>query len=273
MQDPLTSVGAGWRFVQLLWTFKDRWVSPFLSRHLTPCTVVHIQSSPEWRRLQQCLKWSLQPCRPMTKAAWFPARTGQFTRQSTTLVHTSVCLLNQAVCSVKELIPSRAPVAHTYNPSYSGGRNQEDHGLKSVWENSSWDSISKKTLHNKGLTFSGSRCRPWVQNPNCKKKTKKKSFQVKVKQKLNVEHRKSTVPIKSYSKNKISSSSNPFPLGGPKFGWILKIMSHSPTEISPFESSMFQEGELSHSLTESSLGWGVGQGHWVTYIFVSFFFC
>jgi hypothetical protein len=25
---------------------------------------------------------------------------------------------------------SQAPVAHTYNPSYSGGRDQEDHSLK-----------------------------------------------------------------------------------------------------------------------------------------------
>jgi hypothetical protein len=28
--------------------------------------------------------------------------------------------------------PSRAPVAHACNPSYSGGRDQEDHGLKLV---------------------------------------------------------------------------------------------------------------------------------------------
>jgi hypothetical protein len=28
------------------------------------------------------------------------------------------------------------PGAHVYNPSYSGGRVQEDHGSKPVWENS-----------------------------------------------------------------------------------------------------------------------------------------
>jgi hypothetical protein len=28
------------------------------------------------------------------------------------------------------------PVAHAYNPSYSGGREQEDHGLKSAQANS-----------------------------------------------------------------------------------------------------------------------------------------
>jgi hypothetical protein len=27
-------------------------------------------------------------------------------------------------------------MAHTYNPSYSGGRVREDHGLTSSWENS-----------------------------------------------------------------------------------------------------------------------------------------
>jgi hypothetical protein len=37
-----------------------------------------------------------------------------------------------------------APVAHTCNPSYSGDRDQEDHGLKSAWANSLQDPISKK---------------------------------------------------------------------------------------------------------------------------------
>jgi hypothetical protein len=31
------------------------------------------------------------------------------------------------------------PVAHTCNPSYSGGREQEDHNLKPAWANSSQD--------------------------------------------------------------------------------------------------------------------------------------
>jgi hypothetical protein len=35
---------------------------------------------------------------------------------------------------------------HACNPSYSGGREQEDHGLKPTWANSSQDPISK-TLH------------------------------------------------------------------------------------------------------------------------------
>jgi hypothetical protein len=39
---------------------------------------------------------------------------------------------------------SQAPVAHTCNPSYSGGRDQEDHGSKPAWVNSFQDPISKK---------------------------------------------------------------------------------------------------------------------------------
>jgi hypothetical protein len=34
-------------------------------------------------------------------------------------------------------------VAHTCNPSYSEGKDQEDRGLKSAWENSSRDPILK----------------------------------------------------------------------------------------------------------------------------------
>jgi hypothetical protein len=35
-------------------------------------------------------------------------------------------------------------VAHTCNPSYLGGRDQEDQGSKPVWANSSQDPILKK---------------------------------------------------------------------------------------------------------------------------------
>jgi hypothetical protein len=34
-------------------------------------------------------------------------------------------------------------VAHTYNPSYSGSRDQEDCGSKPTWANSSQNPISK----------------------------------------------------------------------------------------------------------------------------------
>jgi hypothetical protein len=50
----------------------------------------------------------------------------------------------------KMCILSRALVAHSCNPSYSGGRDQEDRGSKSAGENSARDSI-KKTHHKKGL--------------------------------------------------------------------------------------------------------------------------
>jgi hypothetical protein len=40
-------------------------------------------------------------------------------------------------------------VAHTCNPSYSIGRDQEDHGLKPAWTNSLQYPISKKTHHKK----------------------------------------------------------------------------------------------------------------------------
>jgi hypothetical protein len=41
------------------------------------------------------------------------------------------------------------PVAHACNPSYSGGRDQEDHSSKPSWANSSEDPISKKTITKK----------------------------------------------------------------------------------------------------------------------------
>jgi hypothetical protein len=42
---------------------------------------------------------------------------------------------------------TQAPVAHTCNPSYSGGRDQEDRGSKPAQENTSWDPIWKKPKH------------------------------------------------------------------------------------------------------------------------------
>jgi hypothetical protein len=44
---------------------------------------------------------------------------------------------------------SRAPVAHAFNPSYSGESNQEDHGLKPARENSLQDPIWEKNLSQK----------------------------------------------------------------------------------------------------------------------------
>jgi hypothetical protein len=42
-------------------------------------------------------------------------------------------------------------MAHTYNPSYSGGKEQEDHGLNPAQANSSWDPISRKPCTKKDL--------------------------------------------------------------------------------------------------------------------------
>jgi hypothetical protein len=46
---------------------------------------------------------------------------------------------------------SRVLVAHTCNPSHSGGRDQEDHSLKPTWAISSRDPILKKPFTKKGL--------------------------------------------------------------------------------------------------------------------------
>jgi hypothetical protein len=62
-------------------------------------------------------------------------------------------------------------VPHTYNPSYSGGRDQEDLSSKPMWANSWWDPISKKTFTKKGW-WNGYRYRSLVQTPVLKKKKK-----------------------------------------------------------------------------------------------------
>jgi hypothetical protein len=48
-------------------------------------------------------------------------------------------------CRLK-IKPKPGPVAHACNPSYSGGRDQEDLGFKPAWANS-----SRKYLTQKGL--------------------------------------------------------------------------------------------------------------------------
>jgi hypothetical protein len=63
-------------------------------------------------------------------------------------------------------------VAHTCNPGYSGLRDQDDHGSKPIWANSSVRSCPK-TLHKKGLV-------EWLKvkalslSPSTTKKKKKK---------------------------------------------------------------------------------------------------
>jgi hypothetical protein len=66
----------------------------------------------------------------------------------------------------------KVPVAHTYNPSYSGGRDQEDHSLKTDPPNSLRVPILKTFITTKDWwSGSSSKCtclasvRPWVQTP------------------------------------------------------------------------------------------------------------
>jgi hypothetical protein len=53
--------------------------------------------------------------------------------------------------SKKNYSKRRLPGVHVCNPSYLGGRDQEDRCLRSDWENSCEDPVSKNTQHKKGL--------------------------------------------------------------------------------------------------------------------------
>jgi hypothetical protein len=53
--------------------------------------------------------------------------------------------------SMSNFVLSQVLVAHTCSPSYSGGKDQEDLGLKSVWANRWRDPVLKKPLTRKGL--------------------------------------------------------------------------------------------------------------------------
>jgi hypothetical protein len=50
---------------------------------------------------------------------------------------------NKTIKIIKKSRVGLALMAHTCNPSYSGGRDQKDHGSKLAWANSSRDPISK----------------------------------------------------------------------------------------------------------------------------------
>jgi hypothetical protein len=52
--------------------------------------------------------------------------------------------------NIKKTATNQVLVAHTCNPSYSGGRDQEDHSLKPARANSSHDSILKIPHAKKG---------------------------------------------------------------------------------------------------------------------------
>jgi hypothetical protein len=56
---------------------------------------------------------------------------------------TTARILSGALMKGLKTKTSWVPVTHTCNPGYSGGRDQENRGLKPAWANSSRDSISK----------------------------------------------------------------------------------------------------------------------------------
>jgi hypothetical protein len=75
-------------------------------------------------------------------------KTGNISLTSLRLHHLSLWAVSPKVHVLKT---SQVLVAHAYNPSYSEGRDQKDGSSKSVWANSSQDTILKKTHHKKGL--------------------------------------------------------------------------------------------------------------------------
>jgi hypothetical protein len=56
-------------------------------------------------------------------------------------------------------------VAQACNPSYSGGRDQEDRGWKPAWAKSSRDPISKTPITKKGLA-EWLKVKTWSLSPN-----------------------------------------------------------------------------------------------------------
>jgi hypothetical protein len=74
-------------------------------------------------------------------------------------------------------------MAHAYDPSYSGGRDQEDHGSKPAWANSLWDPILKKpiTKNRAGGVAQGEG--PEFKSQYWEKKKKVESIQMPIKSK------------------------------------------------------------------------------------------
>jgi hypothetical protein len=71
-------------------------------------------------------------------------------------------------------------VAHACNPSYSAGRDQEDHSSKPAKANSSQEPVLKKTLHRKGAgevaQGVGPEFKPQYHKPPSKKTHKNNGF-------------------------------------------------------------------------------------------------
>jgi hypothetical protein len=123
--------------------------------------------------------------------------------------------------------------AHTYNPSYSGGINQESRGLKLAWANSLWDPISKNPSQKYGWR-SGSGWRPRVQTPvthppqKKKKKKKKKERKKNVRQlsKVKLRDRLSIRNPFGFSPNSVTHKWWPCFLLAIWGGWVKLLSSH-----------------------------------------------
>jgi hypothetical protein len=86
-------------------------------------------------------------------------------------------------------------VSHTYNPRYSGGRDQEDHGSKSTQANSLQDLISKTPSHKRAGGVAQD-VGPEFKPQYCKKKKK-------LKKEKNVRKRKiKEIKLSDYKKKK-----------------------------------------------------------------------
>jgi hypothetical protein len=81
----------------------------------------------------------------------------------------------------------RVPVAHVYNPSHSGDRDQEDHSSKPAWANSSRDPILEKEKVGGVAQGVGSEFKPQY----CKKVNKK----IKCQKGVNLFHISSAVSL------------------------------------------------------------------------------
>jgi hypothetical protein len=75
--------------------------------------------------------------------------------------------------SMNKTYDNQVSVVHACNPSYSGGRDQEDRDLKPAQANSSWDPIKKKKSQKRAgswLMPCLARVKPWVQMQSHQKK-------------------------------------------------------------------------------------------------------
>jgi hypothetical protein len=71
-------------------------------------------------------------------------------------------------------------VAHDCNPSYSGGRDQEDRGSEPAWANTLWDLSQKYLTHKKragGVGQGVGRFKPQYHKNKSINKTRKKDFE------------------------------------------------------------------------------------------------